>query len=313
VRRAKIQHRDTLQPILTILEADSPLREYSRISEEVWKHRPDRTIDPLAAAECTRTFLLLRFGMHLGVRQRNLRELLYCKRGDKPRSEAELIRLRRGELRWNIRENGWEVFIPYQAFKNPYSSFFARKPFRLIIPNVGNLYAAMDIYLNEDRGILIESLPDPKTFFVRSYKRLKIKKGAAYSAASLTDAWKVAIQKYGIHNPYTGRGAIAGLLPHGPHNIRDILATHILKRTGSYEIASYAIQSTPEVVAAHYGRFMRNDKTNQAASYLNEVWDEVAEGHNARKQRLPDPPLPLNEPRLSKWRQYRRGKPRGLY
>jgi hypothetical protein len=27
-------------------------------------------------------------------------------------------------------------------------------------------------------------------------------------------------------------------LPHGPHNVRDILATHILKQTGSYEQAS---------------------------------------------------------------------------
>jgi len=25
------------------------------------------------------------------------------------------------------------------------------------------------------------------------------------------------IQRYGIFNPYIGRGAIKGLLPHGPH------------------------------------------------------------------------------------------------
>ena len=51
------------------------------------------------------------------------------------------------------------------------------------------------------------------------------------------------------------RGLYTRLLPHGPHNIRDVLATHILKQTGSYEQASYAIQDTPEVVAKHYGRF----------------------------------------------------------
>ena len=32
-----------------------------------------------------------------------------------------------------------------------------------------------------------------------------------------------------------------------------MLATHILKKTGSYEQASYAIQDTPEMVAKHYG------------------------------------------------------------
>ena len=43
-----------------------------------------------------------------------------------------------------------------------------------------------------------------------------------------------------IYSPYTERGAIKGLLPYGPHNVRDVLATRILKVTGSYEQARYA-------------------------------------------------------------------------
>jgi hypothetical protein len=64
---------------------------------------------------------------------------------------------------------------------------------------------------------------------------------AAYDSTKFYEAWRTVIQRYGIYNPYTGRGAVKGLLPHGPHNLRDILATHILKQTGSYEQASYAI------------------------------------------------------------------------
>ncbi|CCF21010.1 protein of unknown function [Pseudorhizobium banfieldiae] len=78
---------------------------------------------------------------------------------------------------------------------------------------------------------------------------------------------------YGIYNPYTGRAAIKGLLPHGPHNVRDVLATHILKQTGSYEQASYAIQDTPDVVQQHYGRFLPQDKAALAARILNKVWE----------------------------------------
>lgn len=63
------------------------------------------------------------------------------------------------------------------------------------------------------------------------------------------------------------------LLPHGPHNVRDILATHILKRTGSYEQASYAIQDTPDVVQQHYGRFLPQDKAVLAAKILKQVWE----------------------------------------
>ena len=64
---------------------------------------------------------------------------------------------------------------------------------------------------------------------------------------------------------HTGRGATKGLLPHGPHNLRDVLATHILKQAGSYEQASYAIQDTRDVVQQHHGRFLPQDKAALAA------------------------------------------------
>jgi len=59
------------------------------------------------------------------------------------------------------------------------------------------------------------------------------------------------------------------MLPHGPHNVRDVLATHVLNRTGSYEQASYAIQDTAELVAKHYGRFLPQDKAASAARQGN--------------------------------------------
>ena len=70
------------------------------------------------------------------------------------------------------------------------------------------------------------------------------------ASAAQVDVSALKMWRRGV-NPYTGRGAIKGLLPHGPHNVRDVLATHILKKTGSYEQASYAIQDTSEMVAKH--------------------------------------------------------------
>ena len=55
--------------------------------------------------------------------------------------------------------------------------------------------------------------------------------------------------------------------------MRDVLATHVLKQTGSYEQASYAIQDTPATVADHYGRFLPQDKAALAAQVLNRVWE----------------------------------------
>lgn len=271
IQRVVRVHRDPFEPIMPVLEADSPVGAYRLITEEILRLMPDPRRYPRPAAEAVRAFLMLRFGLHLGLRQRNLRELLCCPRGSHPTSERQLELRKRGELRWSAKDAGWEVLIPASAFKNANSSFFGSKPFRLILPNLGGLYAYIETYLNDHRAVLLNGASDPGTFFVKTVKT--ITRDAAYNQTTFYEAWRLTIQRYGIRNPYTGRGAIEGLLPHGPHNVRDVLATHILKQTGSYEQASYAIQDTPETVQKHYGRFLPQDKAALAAQILNRVWE----------------------------------------
>lgn len=120
---------------------------------------------------------------------------------------------------------------------------------------------------------------DPGTVFVATARGRN--SDLALGKAAFYDLWRQTITRYGVFNPYTGRGAIAGLLPHGPHGVRDVLATHILKATGSYEHAAYSIQDTADTVARHYGRFLPKDKSALAALIVNKVWlgarpDDVA-------------------------------------
>jgi hypothetical protein len=271
VQRVARVHRDPFEAILPILQADSPVAEYRRIADEILRRMPDKKRYPLSAAEAVRAYLMLRLGLHLGVRQKNLRQLLICPRGRDPLPERKLEDLGRGEMRWNDRAAGWEVLIPAAAFKNSHSSFFGSKPFRLTLPNLGELYPAIGAYLDGHRQRLLRDAPDPGTLFVKTVKRTS--SDAAFDQNTFYEAWRLAIQRYGIFNPYTGRGVIDGLLPHGPHSVRDVLATHILKQTGSFEQASYAIQDTPEMVAKHYGRFLPQDKSALAAKILNKVWE----------------------------------------
>lgn len=271
IQRVMRVHRDPFEPIMCVLEADSPLAEYRKITEEILKRMPDEDRYPRAAAEAVRSFLMLRLGLHLGLRQKNLRQLLVCPRGQFPTAERRLEDMKRGELRWSERERGWEVFIPSNAFKNSGSSFFGQKPFRLVLPDLLDLYTYLNAFIERHRKILLGRAADPGTLFVKTVKTTSV--DAAYNQTTFYEAWRLAIQRYGIYNPYTGRGAIKGLLPHGPHNVRDVLATHILKQTGSYEQASYAIQDTPDVVQQHYGRFLPQDKAALAARILNQVWE----------------------------------------
>lgn len=271
VERVARIHRDPFEPILPILEAPSPVAEYLKIAEEILKFRPDGRRYPRAAAEVVRSYLLIRLGLHLGLRQKNLRQMMVCPRGHLPRSERQLETMKRGEIRWSERDQGWEVLVPAVSFKNAHSSFFAGKPFRLLLPDLGGLYDHIDAYVEKHRAILLNGADDPGTFFVKTVKTNS--RDASYDQNTFYEAWRLVVQRYGVFNPYTGRGAIKGLLPHGPHNVRDVLATHILKQTGSFEQASYAIQDTPDMVAKHYGRFLPQDKAAMAARILNQVWE----------------------------------------
>jgi hypothetical protein len=272
VRRIMQTHRDPFLPILPILNSDSPLAEYKKIADEILRLMPDEKEQPVEAAEAIRTYLMLRLAMHLGFRQRNLRELLLCLPGQKRRGELALRELRCGELRWSELDAAWEVFAPALAFKNWDSTFFNRQAFRLLLPDVDKLYYWIDKYICRHRGELVEGRKDPGTFFVRKLR--SVSASASMDEAAFTFAWRNATQKYGIYNPFTKRGAIAGLLPHGPHAVRDVLATHLIKQTGSYDLAAFAIQDTTRTVKLFYARFLPEEKVKLAAKVLNDVWSE---------------------------------------
>ncbi len=127
IQRVAKVHRDPFEPIMPILEAESPVGEYRKIADEIIRTIPDELRYPSAAAEAVRSFLLIRFGLHTGLRQKNLRQLLICPRGKLPTSERQLADMKVGELRWSERDHGWEVFIPSVAFKNANSSYFGDK------------------------------------------------------------------------------------------------------------------------------------------------------------------------------------------
>ena len=140
-----------------------------------------------------------------------------------------------------------------------------------LFPICGNFIQWISRYIEIDRPRLLKDAVDPETFFVRNVTETN-RSDPEFGGESFCSMWTRTIQRYGIYNPYTGRGAIKGLLPHGPHCVRDVLATHILKQTGSYELASFAIQDSMETVMRHFSRFLPHEKLAKAAQVLNKVW-----------------------------------------
>lgn len=211
-----------------------------------------------------------RLVLHSGLRPRNLRELRICFPGEQPKGEQYLAHRREGEMRWLQIDGCWEIFIPAIAFKNWYSTFFCSSPFRIKLPNISGLYRHIEDYLKFDRPVLVGGHTDPGTFFLRT---MRSNKGSGiHSGPSFNAQWRDSIIRYGIYNPYTKRGALKGLLPHGPSAPRAVIATHVLKQTASYELAAFAIQDTPAVVRKHYGNILPEDKSAMVAGYINRTW-----------------------------------------
>ena len=70
VKRVARVHLDPFEPILPVLEGKSPVGKYRKITEEIIRRMPDQRRYPKAAAEAVCSLLILRFGLHTGLRQR---------------------------------------------------------------------------------------------------------------------------------------------------------------------------------------------------------------------------------------------------
>ena len=110
------------------------------------------------------------------------------------------------------------AFIPSAAFKNANSSYRANRSSSC--GGSGGLYEAMMPISAAPAGFRQAS--DPGTFFVKTVKI------TSATRPNQTTFYEPAArdQRYSIYNPYAGRGAIEGLLPHG-RITSDVSATHI--------------------------------------------------------------------------------------
>jgi hypothetical protein len=55
-------------------------------------------------------------------------------------------------------------------------------------------------------------------------------------------------------------GVPSKVLPFGPHSIRHVVATEVVKRTGSFEAAANVLLDSIDMVVQHYARFAPRDR-----------------------------------------------------
>lgn len=263
-------HRDPFAPILPILRSNNPLAEYKKFADEILRWIPDQALYPRHAAEAVRSYLLVRLAVILALRAKNLRQL-YVSFDSEPRDRDQLRREGRGELIWSSKEGRLSIYIPTSAFKNSKSRVFKHEDFEYDIDDVDNLHAFFLKYMQIHRPILVGKGIDPGTFFVRRH-RIGSKICLSYDENGFAEEWRDLTRRFAVYNPYTKRGAIPGILPHGPHSVRHIVATFVLKRSGSFDDAARAIQDNRETTERHYARFAPKDGAERVNRLKSEGW-----------------------------------------
>lgn len=248
------QIRDPFEPILPILESDSPIAALRLFAQNILDDAPDPAIAPYRAAVMMRNYLIVRILGATALRSKNIRELTY--RDDNS-----------GQLRREGEE--WVIEIPFTAFKNRRSSFFGsrkkRENYRKVLADKDGLYERIKEYIKIHRFLLLGGVRSD-IFLVSNSNR------PLFTTTKFHRNYRVLTMRYLAHNPYLQRG-IPGVKPHGPHAVRDIIATHVIKETGSYELAAYAICDSVITVRVHYARFRPQEKCHLVDKIINAAWE----------------------------------------
>lgn len=252
--------RDPFEAILPVLTTDNPVKAYISIINEIRVSMPDRRYTK-RHAEALRLLMTIRIGVACGLRSKNLRELLFAYNTEE-RTWKQLKRLKRGELVFN--EESCYIRIPREAFKNSTSKSVEDEN-TILIHNHDGLFNDIRDYLNL-RHILLSDYEDPGTFFVKTANSNT--KSIEYDLDGYYNLFRSAIENYGIYNPYTNKGAISGLRPHGPHSVRHIIATTMVKLTGGFSEGAALLMDTEETVRDNYARFLPGERHARAQDIL---------------------------------------------
>ena len=124
----------------------------------------------------------------------------------------------------------------------------------MTLPDQDGLYGQIEEYIKIYRLTLLKGRSS-SIFFVSTGKR------PMFSNGGFSGLYRRLTMIYLAYNPYLNRG-IPGVKPHRPHAVRDIVATYIIKQTGSFAAAAFAIQDVEATVRLHYARFLPEDKTH---------------------------------------------------
>jgi hypothetical protein len=232
IRSQLTQSRDPFEPLKSVLDLRDPM---GAVADAIGRMRANRPCTGgMKEAMWARDLLLFALMASNPIRARNLKELNYRPDGS-------------GDLRQDP-DGGWRVFIPRERLKNRNGAARDEDYSCRVQPQVWPL---IEQYLKTYRPILAG--PGVEYVFVNSRKCFGQWERMSRQVEALT-------RRYFVDCP--------GFCPHG---FRHIVATAILKKSGSIIMAAKALHDRPATVEAEYGHLVHDD----AAAFMEENFLEA--------------------------------------
>jgi integrase len=228
--------RDPFEPIRAILELKNPLKAVKDALKRIDTDRP--VTGGLSEAIWARDRLLVAILSSNPLRAMNLRGLTW--RADNT-----------GMLRQDS-NGGWRIVIMREHFKNQTGAARHRD---YNTPVQMHHWPFIEVYLRDYRPILLSGSQNDRVFV---------------SHRTPAGEWKTLNKQIAV---LTGR-YLHGCPGTGPHAFRHLMATAIIKKTGSYSFAAIALHDEEETVRRFYGHLGGDDGARWIASMLDEEFED---------------------------------------
>jgi hypothetical protein len=189
-----------------------------------------------------------------------------------------------GHLRRDDR--GWYLDIPKAFFKNEKGKALEADFYRRL-PDQAGLYRNLDRYLRSARYVLTDGMKT-RLLFIYGRKNLELdgsnraapgKRTTRFYENALAVRVRAFTKRHLAWNEATGTG-IKGIVEFGPTAFRHILATAILKSTGSFTIAADAIADSEQTARKYYTRFEPSDRREDLDGAIAAI-NAMEDGHDA--------------------------------
>jgi hypothetical protein len=176
-----------------------------------------------------------------------------------------------------LQDGRYVASVPRKLFKVEDSPFFgpkrAQKDYWNELPDVFGLKEIFEEYLSVSRPFLMKRYHKEcheNPLFVTSSGIGALSRDAASArlkSGRVSAIYRKVVERYLVENKWRGTG-IARVRIHGPHAVRHIRGTKVIKETGSFQLAGDANHHSERAAREFYARWLPQDRTKKANEVL---------------------------------------------